>query len=75
MIKKIGAKTLTALINMMNLLLIDEEVVMGADDSEKIVSLEDIPFIKDCAKKEDKLIMILAIIFQNYHHAKNVDRK
>lgn len=48
---------------------------LEADNNEKIVSLEDIPFIKDCAKKEDKVFMVLAIVLQNYHHAKNADRK
>ena len=74
MVNKIGSKTLVALIDMMNLLLIDEEVVMEADDSDKIDSMEDVPFIKDCATKEDKIIVILAIVVQNYHHAKNTDR-
>lgn len=75
MVNKVGAKTLVNLIAMMNLLLIDEEVVMEADDSDKIVTLEDVPFIKDCTKKEDKVIVILAIVLQNYHHTKNTDRK
>ena len=65
LVKKSGAKTLAALFDMVNFL-------SGADD--QIVSLEDVPGIRDC-KKEDRAPVVLAILLQNYQHAKNADRK
>lgn len=58
---------------MANQLLVNEEVVMEADD-DKINNILDIPFVQDCQTKEDKVSMILAILLQNLHHAKNADR-